>query len=246
MRLFLYILLFSTSFTSCKKAEERTCFKTSGVLDSLDVYTETFHELNLGKRLNYTLVSDTVNFVRIKGGQNLLRLVKTEVIGGTLHIEDRNRCSFLRNLSHILEIEIHFTHLNRIDGRISHNLTTRDTIYGEYFNLRISGASGNAHISVDTDFINGFSNDGNSDYYFYGTTKFAHIQAHSNSFADVRQLVVSEKLEITSSSIRDIYCRADGISLIVNMNATGNVYYEGTPTEITLNKTGSGNLIKLD
>jgi hypothetical protein len=246
MRLFAYILFISTYFISCKKAEERNCLKTTGKLDSLDIYTDGFHELNLGKRLNYNLVSDSINFVRIKGGKNLIRLVKTEVIDGILYIEDKNRCNFLRDLGKILEIEIHYTHLNRIDGRISHNLKTRDTIFGDYFNLRISGASGNAHILVNTDFINGFSNDGNSDYYFYGKTKFAHIQAHSIGFADVRQLIVSEKLEITSTSIRDIYCRADGIPLIVNLSSTGNVYYKGTPTEITLNKTGSGNLIKLD
>lgn len=240
--LFLTFVLVS----ACKKPEERTCFKFSGKIDSLDIQVESFNELNLGKRLNYNLVPDTINFIRIKGGSNLLRLVSHEVNQGILYIENQNRCDFLRDFSEILEVEIHFVHLNRVEGRISHNLNSLDTIRGTYFNLSLTGASGYANLLVNTEFINGFANDGNADYTFSGVTKYAHIQAHSNGFADARPLKVTEVLEVTSRSNRSIFCHAEGISLIVNIERTGSVYYTGNPSSIVLNKTGTGNLVKLD
>lgn len=245
MRLFCLSLAF-VLLASCKKAEERACFKSSGDLVELNLTTAPFTELNLGKRLHYSLIHDTVNFIKVKGGENLVQFVSALVIDGTLYIENDNRCNFLRSFSEIMEVEIHFTTLNRIEGRISHNLTTKDSISGSFFNLELTGASGNAHLVVNTDFLNGFVNDGNADYSISGKTKYAHIQAHSNGYADVRDLSVLEKLEITSRSTRSIFCHADGIPLLVNIEATGNVYYLGTPNSIVLNKIGSGNLIQID
>jgi hypothetical protein len=239
--MFVFTFLFS-----CKKAEERTCFKSTGELSELDVAVETFNELNLGKSLNYALVRDTVNFIRVKGGRNLLQSIYSEVIDGILYIENKNRCNFLRSYAEILEVEIHFTHLNRIEGRISHDLRSNDTIVGSYFNLELTGASGNVQVLVDTDFINGFVNDGNGDYSIAGKTKYAHIQANSNGLADARGLWVQEQLEVSSRSIRAIFCHAEGIPLVVNIEATGDVFYTGTPSSIALNRTGSGNLIQVD
>ena len=237
------ILVFGSS---CKKAEDRSCFKTTGELVTLDVPSADFTELNLGKRLNYSLVRDTVNFVRIKGGKNLVKSIRVEVIDNILYIENINRCNFLRDLSTIIDLEIHYKNLNRVDGVVSHELTTQDTIFAEFFNLRLVSASGNASLLVSTNYLNGFSNDGNVDYQFAGKTNVAHIQVYSTSSADVRALQVQEKLEISAGTSRAVYCRADGIPLVVNIFGVGDVYYTGTPTSITLNKTGAGNLIKLD
>lgn len=242
----LHVIFIVGLLFSCKKAEERSCFKTTGDFAEIDVAVTPFNELNLGKRLHYTLVHDTVNFVRIKGGKNLLQSIHAETVAGILYIENENRCNFLRSFAEIIEVEIHFVALNRIEGRISHELSSSDTISGSFFNLEITRASGNAALVVNTDFLNGFVNDGNADYSFTGKTNFAHIQANSNGLADVRGLSVQQKLEITSRSTRSIFCKADGIPLIVTIEATGDVYYTGTPSSITLNKTGAGNLIQVD
>ncbi len=233
-------------FLSCKKAEDRICFKSTGESTYKLITIGDFNELNLGPKLNYTLVNDSTNFLKITGGQNLLNAIQVDLNNGILSIENKNKCNFLRNYDHTIHVEIHYTQLNRVDGRISHELNTLDTIRGNYFNLRISGASGNANLLVDTEFLNGFVNDGSPDYRFSGKTKFAHIQAHGNGSADVRTLDVAEKLEITSRSNRPIFCRAEGIPLVVNIEFNGDVYYNGTPSSIQLNKTGSGQLIHMN
>jgi hypothetical protein len=245
-RIFILVHFSTIILLSCGKAEDRTCLKFTGNLDSLDVPTSNFNELFLGKRLNYRLVKDSVDYVRIKGGKNLLKSVTLTNSNNVLRIENKNRCDFLRDLGAILEVEIHYTNLNRVDGVISHNLITADTLTGDYFNLSMTGASGNAKIAVNTNFINGYAYDGSADYMFYGRTKFAHIQVYSNTFADIRDLQISEKLEITTRSSRAVFCHANGIPLFVNIESRGNVYYTGIPSSLVINNSGDGHVIKLD
>lgn len=231
---------------SCKKAEDRTCFKSIGEEAVLDVPVEDFNELFLKQSLYYTLVADTVPFLRLKGGKNLLNLISADVNAGILSIENKNRCNFLRKYDRLVEVEIHYVQLNRIDYKGSHDVVALDTIFGEYFNLRLAHSSGNARMLVNTDYVNGFVNDGSGDYYFAGKTKFAHIQAYNNGFADIRNLLISESLEITTRSSRKVLCHADGIPLKVTLSGVGDVHYTGNPSSIELIRTGSGNLVKID
>jgi Ca2+-binding RTX toxin-like protein len=246
MRTVFTISIFITLLFSCKKAEDRSCFKSIGEEAVLDVPVSNFTELYLLQNLNYTLVADTTPFIRLKGGRNLLNFISADVQDGILSIENKNRCNFLRKYDRLVDVEIHYVQLNRVDYRGSHDLSSLDTIFGDFFNLRFAGSSGNAYLLVNTNFINGFVNDGSGDYYFTGKTNVAHIQAYHNGFADVRNLDVSESLEITTRSSRRVLCHADGIPLKVTISGTGDVQYTGTPSGIELIRTGSGNLVKID
>lgn len=234
------------SVLSCKKAEDRSCFKTIGQEAVLDVPLSDFNELFLLQNLNYTLVSDTVSFIRLKGGRNLLNLISADIDAGILSITNANRCNFLRKYDRLVEVEIHYVQLNRIDYRGSHDVRSLDTIVGDFFNLRFSGASGNVHLLVNTNFVNGFVNDGSGDYFFSGKTKVAHIQAFHNGLADARNLEVSQSMEVTTRSSRLVLCHAEGIPLKVTISGTGDVRYTGNPSSIELIRSGSGNLIKAD
>ncbi len=231
---------------SCKKAEDRSCFKSIGAETQKDVPVAGFNELFLGHNMNYSLVEDTIPFVRLTGGENLLNLIDFDAQDSILSITNKNRCNFLRKYDRLVHAEIHFTKLQRIDYKGSHDLIGLDTIRGAFFNLRLAQASGNVNLLVNTDFLNGFVNDGSGDYTFKGYTKFAHIQAYSNGFADARELLVENKLEVTSRSTRSVMCHAEGIQLKVTINGTGNVYYSGTPVSIELERTSSGNLLPLN
>jgi len=243
---FIYLIFLFFTLLSCKKTEDRNCFKTAGEKVEFIVQTDAFYELLLGQRLNYTLVSDSVNYVKIIGGKNLVKSIRCEVINGILYLENNNRCNFFRSFADIIELEIHYTNLNRVEGAVSHNLIALDTIRGEYFNLELRGASGYADIVVNTNFLNGFANDGNSDYKYSGKTNYAHIQVHSYGTADVRSLEVAQQLEITTNSVRSVYCVANNIPLIVNILGIGDVFYSGNPSSIEVNGHGSGKLIYVD
>jgi hypothetical protein len=246
MKRLIFISIVMALLFSCKKAEDRTCLKSIGEDAVLDVPVTDFNQLFLLQNLNYTLVADTASFIRLKGGRNLLNMISSEVNEGVLSIENKNRCNFLRRYDRLVDVEIHYVQVDRVNYRGSHDVKGLDTIVGDSFHLVFSGSSGNAHFLVNVDFVNGFVNDGSGNYYFAGKAKEAHIEAYHNGFADVRELVVTQSLEVTTRSSRRVLCHVDGVPLKVNIAGTGDVHYSGNPSSIELNRIGSGKLIKVD
>ena len=75
MTKFFLILLPAFIIISCKKPEERSCLKRSGDKTKEIVTTGEFNRLSLMEHLSYVLVQDTVSYVVLEGGKNLLGFV---------------------------------------------------------------------------------------------------------------------------------------------------------------------------
>lgn len=67
MRLILFISI-SIILFSCKKAEDRTCWKSAGDETKLEVSLESFDKLFLREHIVYELVQDSLNKLVITGG----------------------------------------------------------------------------------------------------------------------------------------------------------------------------------
>ncbi len=235
------IVLLLTS--SCKKSEDRNCFKSTGKEVTIDVNLEDFTGLYLLQNLTYHFVPDTINFARITGGENVVKHVSFNYFDSTLYVINENKCNFLRSYDKKITVEIHYTfiHSTRFVG--SETLTNSDSIKGEFFNLYVDKGSGSVDLTIDTEYSNATVADGVGDYTLRGKVRFARFQIHDNGFADVTNVIASEGLEITNSSSGIMKCRAHGIPLTVNIQGPGDVWYYGTPSSIVLNKTGDGELI---
>ena len=82
---------------SCKPANERSCFKGAGNKDSLIIELPHFEKLILGEHMKFVLIQDTIEKVRIYGGENLLDHITIDTDGLLeLSISNDNRCRFLR------------------------------------------------------------------------------------------------------------------------------------------------------
>jgi hypothetical protein len=246
VRNFVFVICVFVCF-ACKKAENRSCIKTAGIETERIVQLNSFSgELHLFQKIKFELVPDTAFFAVVKGGKNLVELIEFDEVGSDLIVRNSNKCDFLRDYSNEVSVEIHFVSLNRVAFLGSKTLANRDTIKAEYFNLYIDKGAGSVDLTLDTYYGNVYSTDGASDYTLHGNVVYGHYQVFSNTFADVTDMNVAEKLEITSESSGDIRCRAEGIPLVVNILGVGNVIYYGTPSSITLNREGKGQLIKGD
>ena len=88
--------LFLCSLYSCKPPNERNCFKGAGESDSLIVELPHFSKLVLDEHMTFVLVQDTVEKVRIYGGENLLNhIVLNTDNSEEIIISNENRCRFL-------------------------------------------------------------------------------------------------------------------------------------------------------
>jgi len=243
MKYFVLISIALVVISSCKKSEDRNCFKSTGKEVTIDVDLEDFTGLYLLQNLTYHLVPDTKNFARITGGENVVKHVSFNYFDSTLYVINENKCNFLRSYEKSIVVEIHYTfiHSTRFVG--SETLTNSDSIRGEFFNLYVDKGSGSVDLAIDTEFSNAIVADGVGDYTLRGKVRYAHYQLQDNGFADVTKVIATEGLEITTSSSGIMKCRANGIPLKVNIHGSGDVWYYGVPSSIVLNKTGDGELI---
>ncbi len=60
--------------SSCKKSENRTCWKTAGKMADTVIYVNDFSKLTLNENMSFELVQDSLNKIEIIGGKNLIKI----------------------------------------------------------------------------------------------------------------------------------------------------------------------------
>lgn len=226
---------------SCKKPENRTCFKFLGPETVKEIPLAAFERLELKEHVEYVLIQDSLDKVVLKGGKNLLNLVEATVSDGLLTIENKNRCGFLRNAKKVVVAEIHFTKLINIRFIGTEPLRNVGTIQTDYFTFYSRDGAGDVNLSINATYINAEANHGWCNFTLSGTVQTARICAKSNSYCDVTGLIVSDSIFVASESVGNIKINAENLVIHGYITESGNILYKGTPlgVDVLLNGTGS-------
>jgi hypothetical protein len=238
------LLILIALVCSCKKPEQRACFKKSGELSIRTYDFGSFNQLHLKEHLSYKLVQDSINKVIVRGGNNLLNFV--EVIGenGQLTIENKNRCNYLRSYE-IPEVEIHYTKLINILFEGTERLYNEDTLITDYLTLTLRDGAGHMELNVQAIDINAINTHGWGRLTLKGETQTLRGNLMGDGKFDFRQMSASNHVKLITSSSTDQWVKADGIPLNVELNGIGNVYYYGLPSVINKVQYGEGKLINV-
>ncbi len=228
---------------SCKKPEDRRCFKSTGEQTEKEIALAYFNKLVLKEHINYVLIQDSTNKVVIKGGKNLLNLIETNVSENTLEIKNTNKCNFLRSYKKSVTVEIHFTSLININIVGTESLTTVGTIYTDYFAFYTRDGSGDVFLNLDAKYISAEADHGWCNYTFTGKTDAAKLSIKSNSWCDASGLTVKDSIFVASESEGDMKINANQIPIKGYLKESGNIYYKGNPTSIDVYITGKGKVL---
>lgn len=241
MRNSLVILLAGLFLFSCKKPENRTCFKLLGSETTMEIPLASFERLDLREHVEYVLIQDSLDKVVLKGGKNLLNLIEVKSESGLLTIENKNRCGFLRNAKKVVVAEIHFTRLVNIRFIGTEPLTNLGTINTDYFTFYSRDGAGDVILNLNAIEINAEANHGWCNFTLTGTAQKARICAKSNSYCDVTGLAVSDSLYVASETVGDIKINANNLIIHGYITESGNILYTGTPLgiDVLLNGTGT-------
>lgn len=243
MKKILFLTLFFGLF-ACKKAEERSCFKSSGEKTSLHVSLPDFDKLVLNKKLDYTLVQDDSTYLEISGGKNLLNFVEwKETEAGKIEISNSNKCNFLRDLSAKISVEVHFKNLSEIRFMGSEMLRNKDSLKFDNLYLLVVDCSGSVDITVDAKFLKCEVSDGYGDYTLHGKIENADFGLRANGYANCQDVQISSSLKVVNKSVGDIYVNANNCNLSGYIAGSGNVYYKGNPITKQIELLNSGKLI---
>lgn len=234
----LFFLIFS-----CKKPENRKCWKFAGDKTELIHYTGSFGQLYLTEHISYVLVQDSVEYLKVIGGENMVNLVHFNVSDDKLSIENKNKCGFLRKYSKSkITVEIHFKNLYNIDYRGSEPLTNKDTLKIDYLTLLVMDGSSSANLTVNSLIVRGVVAHGFGDFTLSGKTNYLELDVRSNGYCDTRNLIVKDSVTAVSRTVVDIKLNANNCKLKAETEMAGNIYYTGLPTAIKILKYGTGNV----
>lgn len=234
--------LFCSILFSCKKAENRTCFKFAGKDIQKEIPLSTFNKMILHQKIQYVLIQDSLNKAVLFGGENLLNKIDVEVEDGTLTIENLNKCAFLRSYNKKVKVEIHFTSLDDMEYYGTDSLTNKGTLNLSWFLFKILGGSSSVKLNMNADVVYAYSA-GYSDFTFTGTANYANLVVNSNSYCDTYGLNLNDSLTVISNTVGLIKVDANQLDLRTDIKKSGNVWYKGVPVIQSYNRYGTGELL---
>jgi hypothetical protein len=240
----LFFLFFGIAL-GCKKPSERKCLKSSGNEVERNVNETHFIQPNVvvSDNISLLLINDSLNFITIKGAENLLNFIEFKVVSDTLKISDLNKCSFVRKHKDAFSIEYHYTDISSIFLLGYGALTNKDTLKHNVLVIATNSFS-SIDLTVDNDDTHISIPLGNVPVNLKGRTEnfFAYSSGHSQVRAEN---LYATKAHGHSRGIADFHIRASEF-VNVELYLKGNFYIYGNPIDKKYSVEGIGEIFEVN
>lgn len=245
MKTLVYYLLVCTLLFSCKKPENRSCFKSIGTIVSKEIYLNEFDKLILNEHLTYTIIQDSANKVVLTGGKNLLNHVELNLNENQLlEIKNKNKCNFLRNYKKKINVEIHLKSLVNIEFIGTDSLKNLGELHVDYFTLVVKDGAGSVKLNVNAKYVNAIVTGGFGDFTLTGKSDAAKLIVNGNGYCNTKDLQIKDSLIVISNSAAPIWINASNTLFKCQIKNNGDIFYKGSPSKIEFINLGKGNLIQ--
>ncbi len=199
--------------------------------------TSEYNAISIGGSFDVVLVKGKEGKITIKGEENIIDVIITEVKGGTLKVKFKNNVNI--RITKRLTITIPFNEIEAISLGGSGNLKSEDVIKADNIKLSLGG-SGNIYAIVNANNVKS-SIGGSGNIKISGTTdKFTCSIAGSGSIKayGLQANTINAKIA-GSGSIKTTVKNKIKAKVV----GSGNIYYKGNPKYINSKSIGSGDVI---
>lgn len=234
---YLIIIISSLLFVNCEK--DNRCFDRPGKMETrVESIDSDFSELNLYDDLNYYLINDSLDFVEITGGKNLIQNVQIFNQNGVMEIFNSNKCLFVSN-NDAVDITIHYSTMEELGlfgygdvssiDAITHNLK----VFGENCYSTIDIQARNDSTTLIIEGAPQVSISGSTDYiYAYTVGKGNYFLENLNAYY----------AHAHNKGIGDIHIKADS-SYIIELRSRGDIFiYDTLHTDRFITIDGEGSI----
>lgn len=236
--------IFILSFIACQKAEDRTCFKSTGSYSEIIMPLDSIRHFDFGERIKYRIYQNNYNKVIIKGGKNLIQQIDISNRDNILYVRNRNKCQVLRNDLDIVTVEIHYPFLNSFFMNASDSVVFMDKIKGYSFSVEMRNGGGSLVADVDVHKISMIVSSGAGDFTLGGKADEAELKVQNNGSANAIYFR-SEYVYIYQNSTANMFIDLKNSSALISIDGTGNVFYSNDAGNIEREGLGEGQIIKL-
>ncbi len=241
-----FLIVLGLMLLSCAKPDERSCFKGSGDRVSEERSPGYFHSISVFDLINIRMIQDSTDRVVVRGGENILGLVTTEIENGVLTIRDENKCNWLRSLPVNIEVDVHFTEMRNIRNEGSGTLTCEGRIEEDFFEFHSWRTISKNYLNVSAEEVIVQLHAGGSYVEVQGTADMS-LYYNSGRGKLKAEGLVSHSIWADNKSEGEIRCTIDGGVLWYMLDGQGSTYYAGEASQfIEVSRLGEGDLIPID
>lgn len=237
------ILFIIVTFASCKKANRFDCFKRTGKPVVERRALDNFTVVEVTNNLQTYLIQDTVNFVEVKAGNNLISNVETSVSGQKLVVQNNNKCNFTRSYKNNIEVYVHFAKLDELIYKGTGAITSLNTIINSVFTFNSWDATDSVKLKLDVPLVYANIHTGVADLIVEGQCEELFAYARSSGAFRMQKFKCSKLYTNNLSSSDHYFWVEDKLEALVQY--VGNTYYTGQPAEINATVNDKGKLIHL-
>jgi hypothetical protein len=231
-------------FSMCKKENMCDCLKRTGDLTTETRAIDPFTEIFIEDKVNVILTEDTLlaSQLTVEAGENLIPLIKTEVVNGILRIRNANTCDFTRVYDVDVNVYVNYKpNLVRITNKGTALVSNTDTCTVPNIDL-VTMSAGDIKLQMNAG--NVFTHQHSvGDVEVYGTVDEMIIYNTGNGFT-ITDECQADYAWVYSRSTGKITVYTLGL-LFSEIDGPGNVYYRGQPSQINSTLNGTGQLLPL-
>ena len=203
--------------------------------------TRSFTEydiIHVQGNLDIELIAGKEGEIEIEAEENLIEHVKTIVSGNELNIRIAKGYSLKPSIMKSIIITVPFKDLNEVTLSGSGDINCTDYIKADKFNTSISG-SGDINLSVQATSINA-SVAGSGDLTLNGSSNLLIAElAGSGDISAYELKAVNAEASVAGSGDIKLTVAKD---FVANIAGSGDISYQGNPTNIDKHIAGSGNI----
>lgn len=228
------IASFSQSWWNSKKV------RGNGNITTITRTIDNFNEISLSGFFNVVLVEGNVGKITLKGEENILPYIVTEVNNGHLKIKVKNNANLKTNRE--LTITVPFKNIKSASLGGSGNIIIEKTIKSESIAFSIGG-SGNIKANVNVENVKS-SIGGSGNMKISGTTNRFKCSIAGSGNIDAYALA-SKDLKVSLTGSGNIKTSVSS-KIKASVVGSGSIYYKGDPELVDIKSLGSGSVIKRD
>ena len=231
------ILVLALLCFTIASAQKITKVSPSGVSKSITKTTPEYDKIKIETSFSVKLVAGNEGNIKIKGDENLIQYITTEVTNNVL-IVGFEKGVFIKNNSSTLEITIPFKKINGITFTGSGSLSTSDVINSDTLDVEISG-SGSVVFETSAKNVT-IKKSGSGSLTAKGKATNLKIDGTGSGNINAGQLVSEKAIADKSGSGNlKINCTKN---LTIKNSGSGSVSYTGKPKKVDESSTGSGKI----
>ncbi|MDG2193245.1 MAG: DUF2807 domain-containing protein [Polaribacter sp.] len=199
--------------------------------------TANYDAISVGGSFDVVLVKGKEGDIRIKGEENLIEHIITEVSGDKLKIRFKRNVNI--RTTRKLVVTVPYKDLEKISLGGSGNIRSSETLKADRFSMNVAG-SGSIHLNLAADTVkSSVTGSGNINVSGNATNLTCSITGSGNINAYGLK-VVATSVKVTGSG--NIKTTANQ-SIDAKVVGSGNIYYKGKATHIKSKSIGSGDVI---